>query len=169
MPKPPINPIKLPNGKNGNYFQMLCMLAKPYLDEDGISLNFEGYSNTIEEYTNLSDFELEKAWGLAKDLNAWSEYLSDVANLIQKMYLDSETAKLAKQAESSILNDATKVANGDRLSNKDEVVIRSRKKRNALKSFYDELTGKIDFLNRAYYHCKSTYDLSKRMPVNNVE
>lgn len=166
MAKPPVFPMKTANGVEVNYFQLLCSMVKPYLQEDGISLNFEGYIETISEYTSLTEEQIDKAWKLTKELNTWSEYFSDIANLIQKLYLDSETDKIEKQATASILCDATKVANGDRLSNKDPEVIKSRKKRNVLKAFYDELVAKIEFLNRAHYHCKATYELSKKNTLN---
>lgn len=168
MAKPPIYPMKVESGQGVTYFQVLCGMVKKYLEEDGISLDFGGYTDTIIDYTSLTENDMENAWKLTKELNAWSEYFSDIANLIQKIYLDSETDKIEKQAVSSITNDASKVANGDRISNKDPIVVSSRKKRNILKSFYDELVSKVDFLNRAHYHCKSTYEWSKKLSMSNL-
>lgn len=161
MAIPPISPLKI-EGVNINYFDKLLEIAGEYLKEDGIILNFEGYNETLNDYMNLKENDVEKAWILTKELNSWSEYFSSIANLIQKMYLDSETDKIEIQAIASIEADATKVANGERLSNKDAKVVKARKKRNALKALYDELESKIKFLERAYYHCKSTCEWANK-------
>lgn len=165
MAKPPVQPLII-NGRPLSYFQHLASLAKDYLQVDGVSLNFTGYNETIVDYANLQESDLPNAWKLTKELNAWSEYFSGLANLIQKMYLDSETDKIEVIAISSLEADSVKVANGERLANKDLRVVNARKKRNTLKSFHDELESKIKFLERAHYHCKSTCDWANKQ--NNV-
>lgn len=162
MAKPPVTPLKLEDGNQISYFKKLALLATQYLQPDGINLNFAGYTETLIEYANLQEKELDKAWRLTKELNAWSEYFSSIANLIQKIYLDAETDKIEVQATSSIEADAVKVANGERLANKDQRVIDARKRRNTLKAFHDELESKIKFLERAYYHCKSTCEWANK-------
>jgi len=163
--KPPVQPLII-KGRPLSYFQHLASLAKDYLQVDGVSLNFTGYNETIVDYANLEESDLPSAWKLTKELNAWSEYFSGLANLIQKMYLDSETDKIEVIAISSLEADSVKVANGERLANKDKRVVNARKKRNTLKSFHDELESKIKFLERAHYHCKSTCDWANKQ--NNV-
>lgn len=160
-------PLKTANGKNISYFEKLARMAQEYVKQDGINLNFAGYTETLIEYANLKEYEIDKAWRLTKELNAWSEYFSSISNLIQKLYLDAETEKMEIQATSSILADAVKVANGERLSNKDPKVIEARKKRNTLKAFYDELESKIRFLERAYYHCKATCEWANKPASTN--
>jgi hypothetical protein len=167
LAKPPIHPIKTEDGKEMSYFEMLVRMANEYLKKEGISMNFAGYTETLMEYANLEENELDKAWRLTKELNAWSEYFASIANLIQKVYLDAETKKIEIQATCSINADPNKVANGDRLANKDPKVIEARKKRNVLKALYDELEAKIKFLERAYYHCKSTCEWANKTNPNN--
>lgn len=162
MATPPKNPLINNNGVNINYFEKLIEISSEYLEKDGIKLSFDGYRETLDDYTTLKEDDTSKAWSLIKELNSWSEYFSSVANLIQKLYLDSETDKIETQAIASIEADATKVANGERLSNKDPKVINARKKRNTLKSLHSELESKIKFLERAYYHCKSTCEWANR-------
>lgn len=157
MAKPPINPLTY-NDKKISYFEFLAREVKPYLDEMGINLSFKGYNATIQEYCNINNKDIDALWRLSNDLNVWSEYLSDISNLIQKLLLDSETEKIKTICIASYNADNKKVANGDRLANKDESVIKIRKKRNALKAFYSELESKIIFLDRAYHHCKATCD-----------
>lgn len=155
MAKPPVNPIVV-NDTPTDYFQHLTEMVKPNFEEVGIKLNFSGYKETILEYASLKDSDTDKAWQLARDLNMWSEYFSDISNITQKLLLDSETTKIEQIAISSFESDNVKVANGDRLANKDERVVNARRIRNAFKSFFSELEAKVDFLERAYYHCKNT-------------
>ncbi|PLS19718.1 hypothetical protein CVD28_04715 [Bacillus sp. M6-12] len=162
MAKPPVTPLKTEDGKEMSYFEMLVRMSYVYLKKDGINLNFAGYTDTLIDYANMQEHEVEKAWRLTKELNAWSEYFSSIANLIQKVYLDAETDKIEVQATSSIEADSVKVANGERLSNKDPRVIDARKKRNTLKAFHDELEAKIKFLERGYYHCKATCEWANK-------
>lgn len=162
MAKPPIHPIKLENGQSMSYFEKLVRLANEYVKEDGIQLNFAGYTETLVEYANLKEIDAKKAWTLAKELNTWAEYFSSIANLIQKMYLDSETDTKSTKATASVLADDKKVANGDRLANRDPNVVKARQKRNLMKAFYEELEAKVKFLERGHYHCKATYELSMR-------
>ena len=162
MAKPPLYPLKTVDGMPISYFQKLYLLSLEYLKADEIELNFDGYVDTVIEYANLKELETNRAWELAQDLNLWADRFSEIYNLIQKFYLDSETSKIEAQAISSISSDAVKVSNGDRLSNKDPLVVSARNKRNTLKSFCDELEHKIKFLEMAHYHCKTAYDVANR-------
>ena len=168
MASPPSKPLITDSG-NKSYFEKICELAKEYLEEDTIILNFDGYEQTVEEYKSLSEEDISTAWKLTKELNAWSEYFSDISNLIQKKYLDSETEKMEIQAIKSIEHNEKSVSAGDRHANTDPIVIQKRKKRNILKSLYDELTSKIKFLERAYYHCKSTCEWANRIKTSYTE
>ena len=155
LARPPINPM-VQNGKGISYFEKLIEITSPFLKEDGIHLNFTGYKETVEEYISLQENDIDRAWKLTKELNAWSEYFSEIANLIQKMYLDAETDKLEVQSLTSMKYSEKNVSAGDRFANTTKEVIDSRKKRNALKTLHEELVSKIEFLKRGYYHCKST-------------
>ncbi|WPS85451.1 hypothetical protein SMD22_02130 (plasmid) [Brevibacillus halotolerans] len=167
MAKPPLHPLTTADGKPCSYFQLLARWSSNYLKNDGIQLNFKGYEETLLEYANLNENEINKAWKLAKELNTWAEYFSSIANLIQKLYLDAETEKNEVKSLASYQADDKKVANGDRLSNKDEKVVTVRKKRNTLKAFHEELEAKVKFLERAHYHCKATYDAQVKIPSTN--
>lgn len=168
MARPPVSPLHI-DGKRMDYFEHLVEMVKPYFNELGISLNFSGYKETIEKYSDLKDDDTKLAWRLSRDLNMWSEYFSDLSNTVNKLLLDSETDKIEQLAVSSYEADSTKVANGDRLANKDMRVVSVRKKRNAFKAFYQELDTKTKFLERAYYHCKATcdwnYSLNRNTPM----
>lgn len=163
MAKPPAASIMTTSNRAINYFELLTIWSMDYLKENNITLNFRGYNETIEAYKNLKEDDTKLAWELSRDLNAWSEYFADVANLIQKLYLDADTEKIEVLAIASFEADDKKVANGERLANKDERVVHIRKKRNTLQSFYDELQSKVKFLERAHYHCKATAESKSKM------
>lgn len=157
MTKPPVSPLII-NGKSMDYFDNLVDMVSPIFKEFGVTLNFEGYKQTIATYSALKEDDFKLAWKLSRDLNMWSEYFSDLSNMVQKLLLDSETDKIEQIAVSSVQADPNKVANGDRLANKDMRVVNIRKKRNSFKAFNSELEAKVRFLERAYYHCKQTCD-----------
>lgn len=161
MAKPPVYPVQV-NNKNMNYFDILVSRAQPYLKEEGITINFDGYNNVVYEYSTLNIGDLKKAEELTISLNGWSEYISTLANLIQNSYLDSETDKISIQSRESIDYSNKNVSAGERYANTTEDVIAIRKKRNVLKSLYDELVSKTKFLERAHYHCKSICDWKYR-------
>lgn len=148
MPMPPKTPVS----GTGNYFDALCKQASKYLE---IPINFDGYKEVIEKYENTSLSDRNANWELAKELNAWSEYCSDIANYIQNIYLDAETTKIQVYSEKSIGFSDKNVSAGDRRANTDKLVIEARNKRNALKALYDSLISKKDFLDKAFYQCKN--------------
>lgn len=161
MARPPIFPVNI-NGVNKNYFEILIEQAEPYLKEDNIILNITGYSETIEEYNMLNLTDIKTVERLSIELNGWSEYMSTLANIIQNNYLDSETDKIKTQSQKSIDYNEKNVSAGERYANTTDEVIYIRKKRNALKSLYEELISKTKFLERAHYHCKSICDWNYR-------
>ena len=158
---PPVNPIENASGKACSYLERLSEIAEPYLKLYKINLNLSGYSTTCKEYFELKQTETEKAWKLAQELNAWSQYISSYANIIQDIYLDSETEKISVQSEKSIEH-SDKVAAGDRYANTQSAVIQARKKRNCLKALYDAMVAEVNFLERAFYACKSTSEWGQR-------
>lgn len=164
---PPEKPINR-NGKDVTYFEIITREASPHLKDYGIALNFEGYFDTIEKYKKLSLDQLDEAWKLTLELNAWSEYFSEVSNVVQRILLDSELEGTKLQAYKSISHDSEKVSNGNRFSNSDTDVINVKKKRNAIKAFYDELGAKISFVERAYYHCKATYEMGSKARMGSI-
>lgn len=138
------------------YFDKLCKNAKSYLN---IDISFDGYDKLIEEYQKVPIEDKNKNWELAKQLNVWSEYCSELANLIQEQYLNSETDKLQLQSQKSIDCNAKNVSAGERVANTDKDVIAARKKRNSLKSLFDALTARTQFLEKAFYQCKSSLNI----------
>lgn len=165
MPAPPVHPTSHPYnpGAQVDYFEYLLLVTRQQLKSNNSSLilKADGLRALLSSYASLQRNDFEKAWELAKDFNLWADYFSGMANTIQKEFLDSNTKKIKVQSEASFDADSTKVANGDRLSNKDDRVVSARINRNTFKSFYDGLLKTVEFLERAHYHCKSTYEMAK--------
>lgn len=163
MNLPPKNPIQ---GKF-SYFDLLCAEAQKYLPD--IRLDFNGYSDLVERYVQLSDLDTDANFEMSKEFNAWGDYFSEVASAIQNQYLDSETDKLQVFSQSSLDASEKSVAAGDRKANTDAAVIVARKKRNCLKSLYDALTAKQSFCEKAFYQCKyNCIDNAERSGGSNV-
>lgn len=148
MGMPPKNPLS----GNGSYFDVLCQMASKYLD---IGLCFDGYDEVVEKYQKASISNKDENWELAKELNAWSEYCSTIANYIQNQFLDAETTKVQIHSEKSIKFSEKNVSAGERFANTDSEVVKARLKRNSLKSLYDSLIARKDFLDKAFYQCKN--------------
>ena len=145
---PPSNPVN----EQKNYFQILCDEASKYMPD--VPLEFAGYDILIDNYVQVSDNDSNANYELSKAFNAWFEYFSEIANVIQNRFLDAETDKLRTVSEKSILHSDKNVSAGDRKANTDPEVIFARKKRNALKALYDALVARQDFCEKAFYQCQ---------------
>lgn len=166
MPMPPKTPVNI-QGTPMDYFDALILEVKPIYEGADLPLDFSGYEETIHTFTSLSHDDFETSYTLAEELFAWSDYINNLKSLTKKLLLDAETDKISEIATASVKADSEKVANGERLANKDENVISIRKKRNALEAFYDLLEAKSNLLNQAFYFCKSTCEWDKRLNPNN--
>lgn len=147
---PPSAPLS--NTPHKTYFNFLCATVQQYLNN--ISIDFTGYDELVQAYMEVRNFETDKNFELSKSFNAWYEYISDITNIIQNQFLDAETNKLQVVSEKSILANEKSVSAGDRKANTDPEVIVARKRRNALKSFYDVLIARQNFCEKAFYQCK---------------
>lgn len=161
MTLPPKTPLMI-SGVEIDYFDALILEVNPIYKELGYPLNFTGYTDVMEQFCQLSYDDFQLSYELAQALLAWVNYFSDLKNLTQKLLLDAETEKIAEIADASIKADSDKVSNGNRLANKDESVVKARKKRNALMAFHDLLESKTNSLNQAYYFCKSTCEWERK-------
>lgn len=161
MARPPVFYRKEKLEKNDlieDYFRALVNEVNKKLKENNIRFNFSSYTTTIEEYAKLDIDDYDKAFKLARDFNEWYEYISDFAAYVEKLYLDAETDKIKIQSAASIKYNDSTVAKGDRKADIDEEVILARKDRNTLQAFHNLLLRKLDFLEKAHWHCKSAYD-----------
>lgn len=175
LAKPPLTPIKIKKSNDSeelvemDYFVFLARTVNPIVNKYDMALNFAGWQETKLNYSNLSDGNYTLAWKVMEEMNLWADYFSSCANLVQKLFLDSETDKIEMQAIASAEADTVKVANGNRLADKDKRVINARKDRNGLKALYEDLQAKVKFCERCHYQAKSMYDLYTRFVLQNTE
>jgi hypothetical protein len=144
-------PPQKPINNQHSYFELLCYEAQKYLP---YKLDFDGYEDLVARYRLLSDLDTAANFEMAKEFVTWLEYFSNVANFVQKEFLDAETDKLQIFSAKSIDASDKSVASGDRKANTEPEVIAARKKRNALKSLYDALCSHQDFCEKVFYQCK---------------
>ena len=170
MARPPLSPIVIEKESKPkeemDYFGFLARTVHPIAKKYDMSLNFKGWQDTKLEYANLKDGNYTVAWKVMEEMNLWADYFSSCANVVQKLFLDSETDKIEIQAIASAEADNVKVANGDRLANKDIRVINARKDRNGLKALYEDLQAKVKFCERCHYQAKSMYDVYTRFVLS---
>lgn len=167
MARPPLNPIRLKEKDSDkeiemDYFAFLARKVNPIVQKYDMNLNFAGWQDTKLDYANLKDADVKMAWKVMEEMNLWADYFSSCSNTIQKLFLDSETEKIEIQAIASNEADNVKVANGERLANKDKRVVTARMDRNGLKALHEDLQAKVKFCERCHYQAKSMYDVYTR-------
>lgn len=164
MAKPPLLPIE----DRQDYFDRLIEEIIPYFNAKNIPLSFDGYKETVKEYSELNSSNVDLCWRLSRDFCMWGEYYSNLKALTEKMFLDAETEKKKEYAVASIAEDINKVANGDRLANKNPKVVALRRDRNLLQSFITVLESKIDYCYKCHHHCKATCSWEKQTSTSNL-
>lgn len=165
MAMPPMSPIRRGVAQL-NYFDLLVEQVTPFFKENGIELDFSGYRELERIFGSLKMEDAESSWELARRANAWSEYFSDLKNLTKKYLADTEAEKLKIFAIASTTADVEKVANGNRLADKDENVVAIRRIRNGLEAFYEALEAKVEYLERMHYFCKSTCEWGAKASIS---
>lgn len=149
--------------KDSSYLNILLKNAEEILKENGLIIDLTGYYETMLKLYSLEMSDVAGAWELSMELNAWSDYLGDIRSNCKKILSDLEAEKMSTIAAASLSADKGKVANGDRLANKDEKVVQIRKKRNTMQSLCDLLDSKVIYLERAHYMCKKTFEIANEV------
>lgn len=156
MSMPPTTPI---NGKT-DYFNEMCRASKNILKT---RIDFTGYDNTINRYKSCTIANKPELWELAKELNTWAEYCASIANYIQIHYLNTEVKKIKLHSECSLKHSEKNVSAGERFANTQASVLKARISRNVLKSLYEMLVTRKEFLDKAFYQCKSALNTNKEI------
>lgn len=129
-------------------FQDLAKVISHYLEDDGLSLTFQGYNDTVSHYFKLDDNNLPDAFLLMTQCNLWSNYLADVEGIIQAKTLDLITQIDGMEA----LEDKKKP--DDNLESSIEYLTRVHKQ---FTLFYKQVANHRNFFERAYLHCFKVY------------
>lgn len=149
--------------KNKYFDQMIKMANEANL---GLCFDFTGYEQLVDQLKNFKLADTESAWEISQQCNAWCEYIADLKALVQQKLADAETDKKLIIAEASAKADDKKVANGDRLANKDSNVVQIRKYRNFLEALLQLLEDKHQFLIQSHYFARMTCDWSVKCLTN---
>lgn len=152
------------NPPKNQYFNYMIETANSL--DLGFSLDFTGYEALIESLKSFKYEDTKRAWEISQECNAWCEYIADLKAIIQQKLADAETDKKEIIADASSRADDKKVANGDRLANKDPEVVKIRKYRNFLEALLQLLEDKHQFLVQSHYFTRMTCEWSTRCSTN---
>jgi len=76
-------------------FQLVSKEIYPYLiKEEGIVLNYSGYSETLLKGKRIETLEFDEMFIYIKELSAWIDYLNEVVCVINKLSLRYENREL---------------------------------------------------------------------------
>lgn len=137
-----------PKKKDGTRFQTMARRINVYLDKEGSPLSFEGYTETVRNYFRLQDIDLYETFMLITECNLWSNYMSEVENIIQfhKDRVELETNQLeAKISKKSPENEL------------DVLHAQKKKELQDFKLFYKQVQVQKKFFIQAHLHCKRLY------------
>lgn len=144
------------------YFNKLLKAAEGVCKQHDIVLNFDGYDDLIAKLQNFNFNNSSEAWEIAKECNAWCEYIGDIKAVIKQELANAETDKKAIISKVSTEKDPSKVANGERLANSCEDVVAIRKQRNTFEALYEMLDDKLQFLIQSHYFARATCEWSNK-------
>jgi MarR-like DNA-binding transcriptional regulator SgrR of sgrS sRNA len=130
-------------------FQELAKRINFYLRQEGIRLTFQGYTDTVSRYSQLQEHDLYEVYQLMTQCNLWSNYLSEIENLIQlksleaQVELDRLKAYYKKKTKNESLEQAIKKA---------------KTKAKEFHLFYHQLIAQKTFFENAFWHCLKIYE-----------
>lgn len=68
--------------KHAYTFEVLAKFIHGYLKEEGLTLNFKGYRDTIREYSRLEDNHIQQIFSVMNDLHLWNHYFIEIEHFI---------------------------------------------------------------------------------------
>ena len=144
------------------HFEFITESARPYIEDSGFKLNFN-YSEYAELLLKIKNLSIDKpieSFELAKDIDDWIKYFSNLHSICIKLLADSEAYEKRTYAYISLTSNKDSqdnVSKGNRFADQDDLVLKCRLKKNALKAYTDTLEKKIKELERNFYLAKATY------------
>lgn len=139
-------------------FEVIAKTIHTYLREQGLGLNFKGMNETISHYRRLADNHLADVFEVMTDCQLWNHYFIEVEGFIEYMkeYWLLEVDKLKAYEER---------ANPD--SNLEECIKHAEERAKHFKLFANQVKGKRQFFEKAYYHCMEMYKKGSRSMTRN--
>lgn len=79
-------------------FVTMAHRSKAILEEEGVTLTFKGYSDTIVQYLNCDEFDITGLENMMKDLNLWCQYFGDLEALVENLFLKRDNMRMYADA-----------------------------------------------------------------------
>lgn len=145
--------------KNNNHmkFQDMAKKINTYLVIEKISLNFDGYNETVARYFRLDDSDISEAYSLMTECNLWNNYFADIEGIVKyytlssQISLDKFNATYNKKLENEVLD-----RRFDILS----------KRYKDFKVFSKQIMAQKVFFENAFWHCYKIYAKSVKTYMN---
>lgn len=119
-------------------FKKHAVQMNPFLKENGIVLNFAGYTSTVRNYFNLDDSNVRGLFKMTKEAILWKDYLSDTYTAL-KFLLDEL------------------IAFGNSLEHETNEYVKNTKTIADLKILSEYIYSRIALFDNIYWHCKKLY------------
>lgn len=107
------------------------------LKEEGIRLNYEGYSETLFKSRQVEIFSFDEVFIYVKELNAWIDYLNEVLCLMNKLSLRYENRNLYLLAFVNPKKQNKKI---------DKLLAENEKKKEVVSQYYTQLYNQLRLL-----------------------
>ncbi len=142
-------------------FEPLAIRVNRYLANDDVSLNFEGYNDTIKKYSSLQDNHISVAFNLITECNLWFQFFSDLEGYIKLKELETKL-------DIDYLNACLDIKNPD--INMVRVIGEKTRIHKDLVAFLDQICVQKNFFSKAFYHCMNLYAKGiKTMKYKNID
>ena len=129
-------------------FQDLAKLINHYLKDEGITLTFKGYNETLRDYFRMDDNNTPVAFELMTHCNLWANYFGDIEGVIQ-----SKALELQLNIDQLKAQEDKKNPEEERLTTITELT----KKHKDLVLFLKYLKNQRKFFDKAHLHCYRVY------------
>lgn len=135
-------------------FQSTAKIVNRYLrtESENLSLSFKGYNDLLIKHFSLQDNNFEDIYFLTREFNFWTNYISEMQNVIQYkrlQYLD-EMEILKGDLDKYVLN-----------TELDDKINGMKIKIRYFSIFSKQLEAQKNFFNKAYFYYLKSY--SKNM------
>lgn len=146
--KTPVKVDKKAISSNRLRFIEMAKQINNYLKEENLSLTFGGYTETLRDYLNITNCDLDGLENLSYDLNLWSNYFADLEGFIELRTLKCENKLLYLQGfkEKNVIN-----------AKLDKEITKTKEQYKHFKLFQKHIITQKKMFIGAYRHCIREY------------